>query len=93
MAITIELPGALQPYARGESILALEDRCATIGDVLKVLSERWPGVRDRLMDEQGAVRPHVNIFVDDESIRLRGGLATPVTERSTIVIVPAVSGG
>lgn len=93
MAITVELPGALQPFAGGESILALEDRCATVGDVLNVISTRWPGVRDRVMDEQGVVRPHINIFVDDESIRFLGGLAAPVTERSTIVIVPAVSGG
>jgi molybdopterin converting factor small subunit len=52
-----------------------------------------PGVRDRVVNEQGAVRQHVNVFVGDESIRYTGGLDTPLAEGSEISIVPAVSGG
>jgi molybdopterin converting factor small subunit len=50
-------------------------------------------MRDRVVTEQGEVRPHINIFVGDENIRYSGGLATPVTAESVISIVPAVSGG
>lgn len=93
MSITIELPAALQPLAGGKPTLELTPGCATVNDVMAVVASRWPGVRDRVMDERGEVRPHVNIFVDEESIKFLGGLDAPVGEHSTIVIVPAVSGG
>jgi molybdopterin converting factor small subunit len=50
-------------------------------------------VRDRVITELGEVRPHVNIFVDGESIRDTGGLAAPVRDGAEIFILPAVSGG
>jgi len=93
MPITIELPGVLQPLAGGKPTLELAPGCATVADVMTVVASRWPGVRDRVMDERGVVRPHVNVFVDGESIKFLGGLGAPVEEHSTIVIVPAVSGG
>src|SRR5947208_1131227 len=52
-----------------------------------------PGVRDRVLTEQGDVRPHVNVFVGTESSRWSGGLATPVPDGAEISILPAVSGG
>ena len=91
--VTIELPSALQPYARGSASLVLDERCATVGDALAALAARWPGVLDRMMDEQGALRPHVNVFVDEHNIRFIGGLGAPLDEGSTITVVPAVSGG
>jgi molybdopterin converting factor small subunit len=91
--ITIELPGALQPYAHGSSTVTVRDRCATVRDALTALADQHPGVLDRVMDEQGQVRPHVNVFVDERSIRFLDGLETPVGKGSVIVIVPAVSGG
>lgn len=45
------------------------------------------------MDERGEIRPHVNVFVGDESIRFLRGLATPLADDSTVTIVAAVSGG
>lgn len=92
MEITIALPGALQPYAAGTSEVTLEAR-GTVGDALGALGGRYPGVVDRVVDESGAVRRHVNVFVDGEDIRFLEGLATAVGEGSTIVIFPAVSGG
>jgi molybdopterin synthase sulfur carrier subunit len=91
--ITIELPGALQLYARGSSTVTVGERCSTVRDALRALAAEHPGVLDRVMDEQGQVRPHVNVFVDERSIRFAKGLDTPVETGSTIVIVPAVSGG
>ena len=92
MAITIALPGALQPYAAGTHEVTLEAR-GTVGDALGALAGRYPGVVDRVVDESGAVRRHVNVFVDGDDIRFLDGLATAVREGSTIVIFPAVSGG
>jgi molybdopterin converting factor small subunit len=50
-------------------------------------------LRDRVLDEKGEVRQHINVFVGEESIRFANGLATAVPEKSEILIVPAVSGG
>ena len=93
MPITIALPGALQPYAGGSTEVALAERCGTVGDALAALGRRHGGVMDRVTDERGQLRQHVNVFVDGENIRFLDGFRTPLAEGSTIVIVPAVSGG
>ena len=55
---------------------------------------RWhPGVRDRVLTELGELRPHVNVFVGDESIHTCGGLDAPATAGAPISIIPATSGG
>jgi len=51
------------------------------------------GVRDRILDEQGALRPHVNVFVGETSIRETDGLATPLRDGALILVIPAISGG
>lgn len=91
--VTVVLPQALRPYAGGRAEVALDGAGATAGDVLRALGRRHPGVADRVLDERGQVRQHVNVFVDGESIRFLDGLLTPVREGSTVDIVPAVSGG
>ena len=91
--ISVELPGALRPFARGNTVVTLNEPCATVGEALEKLERQWPGVRDRVLDEQGSLRPHVAVFVGEESIRYRGGLGAPLPDGSTIVILPAVSGG
>jgi molybdopterin synthase sulfur carrier subunit len=93
MPITVALPSALQPYAEGSTEVRLDGGCATVGEALRALAGRYAGVTDRVMDERGAVRQHVNVFVDGENIRFLDGLRTPLEPASTIVIVPAVSGG
>lgn len=65
----------------------------TVGGVLGALSASHPGLYERLMTEQGALRPHVNIFVDGENIRFTGGLRTRVGEGGEIFVLPAISGG
>lgn len=91
--ITIELPGALRPFAGGKSALVVDEPCATTRDALAAMGSRSPGALDRVMDETGEVRPHVNVFVNGESIRFLDGLGTPTPSGSTIVILAAVSGG
>jgi sulfur-carrier protein len=93
MAVSVVLPRALLTYSRGSSTLELQTRCTSVGDALDELGRRWPAVHDRLVTEQGEVREHVNIFVGEESIRFASGLATPVRDGDTIMIVAAVSGG
>ena len=92
MPITVSLPSALQPYAGGSTEVVF-DGPGTVGEALCALAGRHPGVMDRVMDERGLVRQHVNVFVDGDNIRFMDGIRTPLAEDSTIVIVPAVSGG
>jgi len=66
---------------------------ATVGEVLGALDTAHPGFGERLFDDQGALRRFVNVFVDDEDLRFLEGLATPLTDRSVVSIVPAVAGG
>jgi molybdopterin synthase sulfur carrier subunit len=91
--ITIELPKALGLSVDGKSTVVIDEACATVGDALAALGRRAPGVLDRVIDEQGDVRMHVNVFRNGESIRFLEGLRTPVPERSDILILAAISGG
>ena len=93
MAITVELPTVLQSYAGGDRVLEVEHPCSTVREVLDAIGTQYPGVVDRVVTERGEVRRHVNVFVDDESIRQKSGLDTPVGEGSSIYILAAVSGG
>jgi sulfur-carrier protein len=93
MPIIVELPSALRPFAGGQPEVTLDDGCATVRDAIRALARRHAGVADRVIDERGLVRQHVNVFVDGENIRFLDGLETPLSASSTLVIVPAVSGG
>ncbi len=65
----------------------------TVGGILGELRVAHPGLYDRLVTEQGLLRPHVNIFVDGENIRFTGGLETAVAAGSEVLVLPAISGG
>lgn len=93
MAITVSVPGALQAYAGGARVVRLHRPCSTVRDALRALGVQCPGVVDRVLTEQGAVRDHVNLFVGEESIRLLGGLDASVCDGDAIEIIAAVSGG
>ncbi|HEX6250216.1 MAG TPA: MoaD/ThiS family protein [Gemmatimonadaceae bacterium] len=91
--ITVELPRALADLVGGRTTVTLEEPCATAGEALSALSRKSAAVADRVLDERGEVRPHVNVFVGEESIRFLQGLDTPLTGDSRILIIAAVSGG
>jgi molybdopterin converting factor small subunit len=93
VGVSIVLPRALLPYARGAGTLRIDAPCPTVRDALAQTAARWPAVMDRVLTEQGVLRRHVNVFVGDESIAFLDGLDTRVNDGATITIVPAVSGG
>jgi sulfur-carrier protein len=90
---TVHLPGPLVPLSDGVPTVELEVSGGTVQDVLNALFARFPRLRDRIVDERGTVRPHVNLFVDRESTRHTGGLETPMPEGATLSVIAAVSGG
>lgn len=65
----------------------------TVREVLNELDRRFPGLAGYLVDDAGAVRKHVNIFVGNELIRDRAGLSDPVSETAEIFFFQALSGG
>lgn len=93
MGVVVHIPGYLRQFTDGRDRVTLDATPATVGDALAAVWDAHPGVRDRIVTETGDLRPHVNVFVGDESIRYTGGLATPVSDREEISIIPAISGG
>ena len=93
MHVTFHLPTALREFAEGRSHVDIEISASTLADALAALWTLHPGIRDRIANEQGHVREHINIFVGNENVRYTGGLATPINSASEISIVAAVSGG
>jgi len=96
VTLLFHIPPVLRAFSAGQSSISISDStAATVGDALVLLFSRHPGIRDRVVDERGQVRQHVNVFLGVESIRFTGGLGTPIPPAASheISIVPAVSGG
>ena len=93
MAITINLPSALMPFAKGSGSVRIDGPCTSVRDALHALGARSPGVVDRVLTEQGELREHVNVFVGTENVRFIDGLSTRVRDGDELEIVASVSGG
>lgn len=91
MAVTVRIPTTLRPLSGGASTVEVEG--ATLSEVITALDGAHPGFRDRLLDESGALRRFVNVFVDDDDVRYLDGLDTKVPDGQTVSIIPAVAGG
>lgn len=90
--MTVYLSGHLKAFTGGETEVMLADGSATVGDALGELWSQHPALRDRILDEQGEIRTHVNIFLGDKSVKQADGLATAIRGKE-IHIFNAVSGG
>ncbi|PWU16215.1 MAG: molybdopterin synthase sulfur carrier subunit [Verrucomicrobia bacterium] len=91
MTITVYIPGPLRRYCGGAARLSLSS--ANVRAVLVDLEERYPDLYSGVCDETGAVRRHVNLFVNSDHIRDRDGLDTSLVQGDEVIILPAVSGG
>jgi len=91
MAVTVRIPTTLRPMAGGSSTVQVEG--ATLSEVISNLETAHPGFADRLLDETGALRKFVNLFVADDDVRYLDGLATNTPAGTTVSIIPAVAGG
>jgi len=93
MLVRFQIPGPLRQFTGGSNQVHIETSGSSLLEVLKDLWAAYPGLRDRVMTEQGRIREHVSIFVGAENSRDMGGLAASVPAGAEISIVPAVSGG
>jgi sulfur-carrier protein len=91
--VTFNITGFLTEFSGGRRQIPLDTTPATVGEALEELWKIHVGLRDRVLNEQGELRRHVNIFLDNEDIRRQEMLATPVPSSSEITILPSVTGG
>jgi molybdopterin converting factor small subunit len=91
MAVIIRIPTTLRPLTAGEPEVQVD--AGTVGEAIAALDAAHPGFTSRILDESGALRRFVNVFVSDDDVRFLDGLDTAVPEGGTIAIVPAVAGG
>ena len=93
LMVSVGLPSYLQQFAGGSDRLEVDAGGKTVAEVLSILGERFPGVRSRVLTEQGEIRPHINVFVGERNCRFENGLGTVVPNGSELLILAAVSGG
>lgn len=89
--VAVRLPGPLRELAGGAVAVAVE--AATVGEALDALVARHPGLRRHLWTDDGSLREHVNVFLNEEDIRSGAGEASRVAEGDEVTVVPSIAGG
>lgn len=89
--VVVRIPGPLRELADGADEVVVE--AATVGAAVDRLVERHPALRRHLRAEDGGLRDHVNIFLNQDDIRFAGGEDARVAPGDAITIVPSIAGG
>jgi molybdopterin converting factor small subunit len=87
----VRLPPVLRSAAGGQREIRVGG--GTVGEVLEALYEEHPGMRSQLQGDDGALHRFVNLYVNDEDVKLLDWLETPVGDEDTLLILPAMAGG
>ena len=90
MAI-VRIPPVLRPSVGGEKELRADG--SSVGEVLRSVAERHPDTASQLFSSEGELNRYVNVYLNDEDVRVLDGLDTSVSEQDTLVILPAMAGG
>jgi MoaD family protein len=88
---TVKIPPVLRSYTGGEKEVAAEG--SSVGEVLRSLAHRHPDTERQLFGEDGSLNRYVNVYLNDEDVRVLDGLDTAVKRGDTLVILPAMAGG
>jgi molybdopterin converting factor small subunit len=91
MSASVRIPTILRTYTAGAN--EVEATGTTVGAVLESLDADYPGIRGRILDDSGALRRFVNVYVGDDDVRFIGGLEAQVPDGGKVSIIPAVAGG
>ena len=87
----VKIPPVLRPSVGGEK--EVQATGGNVGEVLRSLAEQHPATESQLFSEEGDLNRYVNVYLNDEDVRVLDGLDTSVSESDTIVILPAMAGG
>jgi MoaD family protein len=88
---TVKIPPVLRSSTGGEKEIQVDG--GTVGDVLRALTAKHPATQSQLFSEQGELNRYVNVYLNDEDVRVLEGLDTAVTDADTVMILPAMAGG
>jgi molybdopterin converting factor small subunit len=88
---TIKIPPVLRASVGGEKLLSASG--SSVGEVLRDLAANHPATQEQLFAPDGELNRYVNVYLNDEDVRVLGGLDTAVVESDTLVILPAMAGG
>ncbi len=88
---TVKIPPVLRPSTGGEKEVSAGGE--SVGEVLDALAEQHPSTKGQLFGDNGDLNRYVNVYLNDEDVRVLDGLDTPVGEADTLVILPAMAGG
>jgi sulfur-carrier protein len=88
---TVKIPPVLRPSVGGEKEVPADG--TSVGEVLRALAEQHPATESQLFSAEGDLNRYVNVYLNDEDVRVLEGLETPVGEADTLVILPAMAGG
>ena len=91
MAVSVRIPTILRTYTGGDSEVSATG--ATLAEVLDDLDAKFPGVKGRVVDEDGKLRRFVNVYVGNDDVRFLDDLATPTPDGIQVSVIPAVAGG
>ena len=88
---TVKIPPVLRASVGGEREIQADG--GTVGEVLRSLADEHPDTRDQLFSEDGQLNRYVNVYLNDEDVRVLEGLETSVSEGDSLMILPAMAGG
>jgi sulfur-carrier protein len=91
MSVSVRIPTILRTYTDGQSEVSADG--ATLAEVLDSLESSYPGIKGRIVDEQGAIRRFVNVYVGNDDVRFLEALDTSTPEGAQVSVIPAVAGG
>jgi molybdopterin synthase sulfur carrier subunit len=91
MAIEVRIPTILRQFTGGAK--SVEGAGENLGDLLVNLDASYPGLRGRLVTDEGGLHRFVNIYINDEDVRFLGALEAAVKDGDSVTILPAVAGG
>jgi len=87
----VKIPPVLRPSMSGMSEIEVEG--ASVGEVLRALADIHPDTKDQIFSPEGDLNRYVNVYVNDEDVRVQNGLETDVKATDTVLILPAMAGG
>jgi molybdopterin synthase sulfur carrier subunit len=88
---TIRIPPVLRPYVGGEKELSADG--SSVGQILESVASEYPDTQSQLFSSDGQLNRYVNVYLNDEDVRVLDGLETSVGDDDTLVILPAMAGG
>jgi molybdopterin converting factor small subunit len=88
---TVKIPPVLRSSTGGEKEVSADG--GSVGEVLRALAQEHPDTERQLFSEDGQLNRYVNVYLNDEDVRVLDGLETPVGSQDTLVILPAMAGG